>query len=146
MAAPTADVAGAGAKLEVSVTPTGASDRVAGYSCEVYRTDIGGRHREDTCLADVSAAGIPGADHATVRKAFEQMKALGEKMSAGMFHSPVNQLPPDKFPVRITHYDDAGNPTQVVELKSIAVSSVPSGDFAVPAGYTEQQIDTHGRR
>jgi hypothetical protein len=127
------------AKVDVQVTPTGASDRVAGYACQVYRTDVNGRHSTDSCLADVGDAGISGADRATLRSAFQQLKALSEKMSAGMFKSPLSQMPADKFPVRITMFDDSGK-TQVVQLKSLATSGTAPADFTVPAGYSEKEV------
>ena len=128
------------AKVDVSLMPTGASDRVGGYSCQVYRTQVNGAHVDDICLANVADAGISGGDQATLRKAFEQMRAMTEKMSAGMFRSPLNAMPLDKFPVRMTHYDDSGKIQQIVEIRSIQSGSVNGGDFAIPAGYTEQDM------
>jgi hypothetical protein len=138
-------IPGMGAKMDVSVTPTGASDRVAGYACQVYRTQVGGEHIDDICLANVADAGISGADQATVRKAFEEMRTMTEKMSGGMFRSPLASMPLDKFPVRMTHYDDSGNVRQVVQLKSVQNGGVSSGDFAIPPGYTEQDMPSLGR-
>ncbi|MDR3388639.1 MAG: DUF4412 domain-containing protein [Rudaea sp.] len=131
---------GMGAKVDVHVVPTGASDRVAGYACQVYRTEINGEHREDSCLASVADAGISATDQTALRKAFAQLNAMTEKMSAGMFKSPLNQMPTDRFPVRITQYGDDGKVTQVVQIKSIAASSISATDFAIPAGYTEHEI------
>ena len=133
----------AGAKLDVRVTPTGAADRVGSWPCQVYRTDVGDRHVDDSCLADVGAAGISGADRATVQRAFEQMKAMADKMTNGMFKSPISQLPQGKFPVKITHYDDAGK-SQVVTLKEIDTGSVSAADFAVPPGYAEKTPEVPG--
>ncbi len=133
-------VPGLGAKVDVSVTPTGTRERVGNFNCEVYRTQVGGEHMEDVCLANVADAGISGADQATLRRAFDQMKAMTEKMSNGMFHSPLRSMPSDKFPVRMTRYDDSGKPAQVVELKSLQTGGVSSADFAIPAGYTEADL------
>jgi len=127
------------AKVDVQVTPTGASDHVAGYACQVYRTDVNGRHSADSCLADVADAGISGADRNTLRSALQQLKTLSEKMSAGMFKSPINEMPADKFPVRITLFDESGK-TQIVQLKSIAMSSANATDFAIPDGYSEKEV------
>ena len=127
------------AKVDVKVTPTGASDRVAGYACQVYRTDVNGRHSADSCLADVGDAGISGADRTTLRNAFQQLKAMSDKMSAGMFKSPINAMPADKFPVKITMFDESGK-TQVVQLKSIAMSGADAADFAIPSGYSEKEV------
>jgi hypothetical protein len=132
-------IPGMGAKMDVSVTPTGVRDRVGNFNCEVYRTQVGGEHMEDVCLANVADAGISGADQATLRRAFDEMKTMTEKMSAGMFHSPLRSMPSDKFPVRMTRFDD-GKVVQVVELKSLSTGGVSGGDFAIPAGYTEADI------
>ncbi|HEX4480761.1 MAG TPA: DUF4412 domain-containing protein [Rudaea sp.] len=132
-------IPGMGAKMDVSVTPTGVRDRVGNYNCEVYRTQVGGEHMEDVCLANVSDAGISGADQATLRRAFEEMKTITEKMSNGMFHSPLNAMPADKFPVRMTRFDN-GKVAQVVELKSLTTGGVSAGDFAIPAGYSEADM------
>jgi len=133
-----------GAKVDVSVTPTGARDRVGNYTCEVYRTQINGEHHEDICLANVADAGISGADQATLRRTFEEMKAMTEKVSNGMFHSPLRSMPTDKFPVRMTRYED-GKVVQVVELKSLSTSGVPGGEFAIPAGYSEADMGSMRR-
>jgi len=134
---------GAGAQAAVRITPTGTRDRVGSWSCEVYRTEVGDSRVEDSCLADVADAGISAADRATIRRAFEQLKQMSEKMSAGMFKSPLNQLPEGKFPVKITHYDK-GEKGQTVVLANVDTGAVSASDFAIPAGYTEQEPDMHG--
>jgi hypothetical protein len=139
-------IANTSAKVDVQVTATGVSDHVAGYACQVYRTDVNGRHSADSCLAEAGDAGISAADRATLHAAFQQLKAMSEKISAGMFKSPINAMPADKFPVRITTFDESGKP-QVVQLKSIATSGADAADFAVPAGYSEKEmVATPGRR
>ena len=131
--------------VSVSVKPTGARERVGKVSCEVYRTQVNGDHREDVCLANVADAGISGADQATLRRAVDEMKALSEKASNGMFHLPLRAVPNDKFPVRMTHYE-GGRIVQIVELKSLTSGAVPGGDFAIPSGYSEgglASLDLH---
>jgi len=129
-------------QLVVRITPTGASDRVGNWPCQVYRTDVGDRHVDDMCLADSDDTGISAADRATVHRAFDHMRAMTEKMSAGMVKPPISQLPEGKFPVRITHYDESGK-TQVVTLKGLS-GSVSGSDFEIPSGYAEKQIEMHG--
>lgn len=133
---------GVGPKVSVSMTPTGASDRVGSWSCQVWRSDVGDRHADDICLANSDDAGISAADRATVHRAFDQIKALTERMTAGMARPPIAQLPEGKFPVRITHYEENGK-TQTVVLKGVS-GGVSAADFGVPAGYTEKQIEMHG--
>jgi hypothetical protein len=138
-------IPGVGANVDVSVTPTGARERVGNYNCAVYRTQINGEHHEDVCLANVADAGISGADQAALRRAFDQMKTMTEKMSNGMFRSPLRSMPTDKFPVRMTRYED-GKVVQVVELKSLTTGGVSGADFAIPAGYTEADLGSMRRR
>ena len=69
---------------------------------------------------------------------------MTEKMSNGMFHSPLRSMPADKFPVRMTRYED-GKPVQVVELKSLTTGGVSGGDFAIPAGYSEADMGSMRR-
>jgi len=133
---------GVGQKLAVRIAPTGVSDRVGGWSCQVYRTDVGDSHSSDMCLADSNEAGISAADRATVHRSFDQIKTMTEKMTAGMVRPPINELPEGKFPVRITHFEDNGK-AQTVVLKGITTSVSPA-DFGIPAGYSEKQIDMHG--
>lgn len=129
-----------GAKVDMSMTPTGAADRVAGFACQVYRTQVNGHHTGDACLADVGDAGISASDRATLREAFAKMQQMTERMSAGMFKSPVAALPGDRFPVRMTGFDDAGNVKSSADLKGISTAGISPADFAVPAGYTEQDV------
>ena len=138
-------MANMGAKIDVHLTPTGASDRVAGYTCQVYRTDVNGRHSSDSCLAEVGDAGISSADRATLRSAFQQLKAMSDKMSAGMFKSPISEMPADKFPVKIVIYGDDAGKTQTVQIKSIVSSGADAADFAIPAGYSEKEVAIPGR-
>ena len=134
---------GAASKVSVRITPTGASDRVGGWSCQVYRTEVGERRADESCMADSADAGITAADRATVHRAFDQIKAMTEKMSAGMFKAPIAQVPEGKFPVRITHYEDNGN-VQTVVLKGISSGGISASDFAIPAGYVEKEVEMHG--
>jgi hypothetical protein len=136
---------GMGAPVDVRVTPTGKSESVAGYACQVYSSSISGRHSEDSCLANAADAGISAADQATLRKAFEELKAMTEKMSAGLFKSPLSQVPSDKFPVRIVRFGNDGKAEQTVQLKSLSTGSISTGDFSIPAGYTEQDMGGMGR-
>jgi hypothetical protein len=131
---------GGGTQSVVRMIPTGVSDHVAGFQCEVYRTEIDGRHIQDSCLADSAAAGISAADRASTHLAFEQMKTFGEKMSGGNYKAPIIEMPIDKFPVQVTRYDDSGNATHVSQLKSLTTAGIGSDDFAIPTDYSEQEI------
>lgn len=127
----------------VSYAPTGQTGNVGGRACEVYAAAVNGRHVSDACLASVAASGVSGADEATLRRAFEQMKAMASKASAGMVHTAIDAMPVGKFPVRITRYDD-GKVAAISELKQLSNTAVPAGDFAVPAGYSEMQMPAFG--
>lgn len=128
----------------VSYAPTGQTSDVGGRACEVYSATVNGRHVSDACLASVAAAGVSGADEATLRHAFEQMQTLASKASAGMLHTGIDAMPAGKFPVRITRYDD-GKVAAISELRQLsAAAAAASGDFTIPAGYREMQMPAFG--
>lgn len=133
-----------GVSIDLSTKPTGAHDRVGSYACDVYSTTINGVRSSESCLTPLAAAGISAADTAGMRHAFEQLKALTEKMSAGMFKSPLSGMPTDHFPVRITNFKN-GRAGETVELKSLSTSNVPASDFAIPSGYSEETMGSMGR-
>jgi len=133
-----AAAAGAAAKFDVSYAPTGGSDRVGGLACQIFALQINGRHAADSCLADLADTTISPADRTALRQAFERIEAMSSRMSGGGFRSPISAMPAGKFPVQTTHFDDSGNVTHVSRLKALSTARVDAGDFAIPAGYTEQ--------
>lgn len=126
--------------VDVSVKPTGRRDRIGRYSCEIYSTTVNGRHVQDACLADAGTIGISATDQATLRRAFEKLKTLMNKMSAGLVKSPLSGMPTDKFPIEITHYASDGNATGSIRLQQVSQASIPASDFRIPAGYTERDM------
>ena len=127
----------------VTYAPTGRTETVAGYSCAVYSVNVGTNHSGDSCLADISSAGIDAADQATVRKVFEDLRAMAQTASAGMASSSLNQIPVGKFPVLMTRYD-AGKVVEVTQIKDVTRGAIASTDFAIPAGYSEMQMPAFG--
>ncbi len=129
-----------GGNVDVKVTPTGKRERVGKYACAIYRTTVNGRQIQDACLADAGNVGISKADQATLRHAFEQLKELMNKMSAGLARSPLSGMPTGKFPVEITQYDSRGRMKSEVRLQQVSRSAVPASDFRIPTGYTERKM------
>ncbi|HST28253.1 MAG TPA: DUF4412 domain-containing protein [Rudaea sp.] len=127
----------------LSYASTGQTGEVGGLSCEVYAMTYNSQHNGDACLASATAAGISGADEAALHRAFEQMRAMASKASAGMVHTGIVAMPAGKFPVRITRYDD-GKVAAISELKQLSSATAPAGDFAIPAGYNEMQMPAFG--
>lgn len=129
--------------VAVTYAPTGQTETIDGYSCAVYRVSVGANHNSDACLADLSAAGINAADQATVRKVFDDLRAMAQSASAGMVSSNLNQMPVGKFPVLITQYD-ADKVIGVTQIKGVDHGAIASADFAIPAGYSEMQMPAFG--
>lgn len=129
-----------GGNVKVDVTDTGKHRRVGKFSCDVYRTSLNGRRIQDACLADANETGISTADQATLRKAFEELKAFANKISAGMMKLPLGGMPSGKFPVRITHYDSDGSVRSTVQLEQLDRVAIDPGDFRIPAGYTQRTM------
>jgi len=129
-----------GGKVDVSVKPTGKHEQVGKYSCEIYSTTVNGRHIQDACLADAGSIGIPASDRATLHRAFEELKALMTRMSAGLVKSPLGGMPTGKFPVQITRFPANGGTASTIRLQQVSDSAVPASDFEIPAGYTEREM------
>ena len=127
----------------VTYAPSGQTATVAGYACAVYRVTVGENHMSDSCLADLSAAGIDAADQATVRKVFDDLRAMAQTASAGMAKSTLSQLPSGKFPVQMTRYEN-GKVADVAQIKSVSHAGVAAADFEVPAGYSEMEMPAMG--
>ncbi|MDE2257967.1 MAG: DUF4412 domain-containing protein, partial [Xanthomonadaceae bacterium] len=134
-----------GGGVSVRYAPTGQTATIDGYPCAIYQVTIGTTHRSDACLADLSAAGIDAADQATVRKVFDDLRAMAQTASAGMVNSSINQLPAGTFPVQMTRYED-GKASAVTQIKNVSHAGVAAADFEVPAGYTEKQMPAMGMR
>jgi len=127
----------------VTYAPSGQTATVAGYACAIYRVTVGANHISDSCLADLSAAGIDAADQATVRKVFDDLRAMAQTASAGMAKSALSQIPTGKFPVRMTRYED-GKVADVAQIKSVNRAAVNRADFEIPAGYSETEMPAMG--
>ena len=132
-----------GGGVSVSYAPTGQTATIDGYACAMYRVKIGDNHGSDACLADLSAAGIDATDQATVRKVFDDLRAMAQTASAGMVSSGINQLPAGKFPVQMTRYED-GKVVQVTQIKNVNHAVVAAADFEIPAGYSERETPAMG--
>ncbi len=129
--------------VAVTYAPTGQSETIDGYACTVYRVSIGTDRTSEACLADIASAGIDAADQATVRKVFDDLRAMAQTASAGMASSSLNQMPVGKFPVMMTRYD-AGKVVGVTQIKDVSHGAIASADFAIPAGYSEKQMPAFG--
>ncbi|MBS0557947.1 MAG: DUF4412 domain-containing protein [Proteobacteria bacterium] len=127
----------------VTYASTGQAATVAGYACTMFQVKAGENHISDACLADLSAAGIDAADQATVRKVFDDLRAMAQTASAGMASSSINQLPTGKFPVRMTRYED-GKIADVSQIKGVSHAAVNRADFEIPAGYSEAEMPAMG--
>jgi hypothetical protein len=127
----------------VTYTDTGKNESVAGHACTVYRITAGESHDSDACLADLADAGIDAADQATLRKVFADLRAMAKSAVAGIGASSLDQMPTDKFPVRMTRYVD-GKVAGVTRLKAITHAAAPAADFTIPAGYSEMQMPAFG--
>lgn len=132
-----------GGGAAVTYASTGKAQTIAGYPCTIYRVTVGDTHRSDACLADLSAAGIDAADQTTVRKVFDDLRAMAQTASAGMASSSINQIPTGKFPVRMTRYED-GKVADVSQIKDVNHAAVNRADFEIPAGYTEREMPAMG--
>jgi hypothetical protein len=129
----------------VTMDPTGKHETVAGHDCEVYAMSVNGSHDQDLCLADAGEVGLGAADREALHDAFAYFKRMAEKFSAGtgQVELPFDEMANGRVPLKIVVYD-GGKVQSSSELKSVATTALPAGDFVPPAGYTEQAPDLPG--
>jgi len=128
---------GATTASHVNLKPTGRSDRVHEYPCEVYRIEVNGRHKQDLCLASVADVGISAEDRAMLQRTLAQLKAMSEGRFGRNVHAPIAAVLPEKFPVKVVRYAENGKVIEILELKQLTNGGVNASDFAIPAGYTD---------
>jgi hypothetical protein len=114
---------------EIKVTPTGYTQKIAGYNCKKYMVSMMMVNSEYWLSKEV--------------KGFKEVKAMGKKMAGALSGSPTmqNQLNTmgmmeklDGFPVKTVTNMMGGSVTTT--LKTIQQKSLSKSLFAVPKGYT----------
>lgn len=110
------------AKPTSTARSLGKSDKVAGYSCDLWEvTDA--TMRVEVCLASglsMLALGLSGP--------FSTLTRGDDAWSEVLSHG---------FPLRIVVNDPSGKPMMKMEATRIEKKSVPDSEFAIPAGYTK---------
>jgi len=134
--------ASAQAGVAIEVTDTGESSTVAGRSCRIFRTKIGGRVTRETCMADPSVIELPAADRETLSACMTWSKEVSERLSKGMLAQFGNMSPfrSAMVPLRSTEIAADGS-RSTSEFSGVSTASIPAETFAVPAGYKEQKIE-----
>ena len=113
-----------------TVERTGRTDKIAGYSCEVWRiTDKEhNRLKNDICVAKgFGKAATFWVDPKEMRRSSQP--------------SWVKQLVDEGgFGLRSIHYDEAGKESSRMEVTSIEKKRLDAGLFAFPADWTKQDM------
>jgi hypothetical protein len=108
-------------KPKSKVTKKG-SDKVVGYSCDIYEIEDGAM-RTEVCVASgfsMMALGLSGP--------FSMFTAGNDAWSEVLSHG---------FPLRMIMSMPGGPPLMKMEATRIEKKSLPDSDFAIPAGYTK---------
>jgi outer membrane lipoprotein-sorting protein len=112
-------------KSKATVVKTGRSDKVAGYSCDVYEVDdpSGAMSHTELCMASglsMLAMGLTGP--------FAMFTKGNDAWSDVLSHG---------FPLRMIMRDASGAPLMKMEATKIEKKSLPDSEFEVPPGYTK---------
>lgn len=117
--------------------PTGQTQRVAGFDCQMHRLDAAARELQ-LCLADSAALGLSTAERKTVARALQLMQRLAGRLARWDISGlPLAQMDGTRLPLRILETDGA---TVVVDTQLDKVSSETLAEsvFALPQGYSQQ--------
>jgi hypothetical protein len=122
LAAVTAAAATAPTKSPAKVINTGRTDKVAGYSCDVYEIRDAGMRTEACTASGLSMLAFG------LSSPFSAFSNGNDAWSEVLGHG---------FPLRITVLDAAGAPMMKMEATRIERRTVPDADLSVPPGYTK---------
>lgn len=114
-------------KPAAKVVKTGRTDKIAGYSCDVYAIDDPATSMH---LEACSASGINLI-------AFGMSNPFGMLAKGGGNEDVLTQLVSHGFPLRIAYLDASGAPMMKMEATRVEKKSVPDSEFTVPTGYTK---------
>ena len=140
---------GGGAAVErpaPEVTPTGESDTVNGYDCDVYEVSEAGQRTNELCVAawaDIEGGREFADGMKRMAGFFEQMQETFREAGANVMDGSDNVLAHleemDGFPVRSRTYDggDLVDETTIVSSES---KSLESAMFAPPPDYRQQTM------
>jgi hypothetical protein len=134
----------AGTPPEVEMREMGSTQKIAGFRCKDVRMLVGGRPMARMCVSELDALGIPDGDRAALNAMHEGIQSM-----AAM--GPGAPSVPDVMPQGLAlKYEpegpaarDGGGPET---LKGVSRSGLDADLFAVPAGYTRQEIPDMGGR
>lgn len=129
---------GASAPRTITFAAKGGSDHVGKFSCTLYNELTNGARTAELCVA--SRDQIPFRENDI--QAFKQLAKFMEpmmKMAPKGSYTPPNIEQLHGFPVHTVSYD-GDHPTYEVTVLSVDQKSLDGAMFAVPAGYTKQDI------
>jgi len=137
---------GAGAGAAVAMTPTGESATVAGKSCKIYNTTVGGKLVAESCLGEPSAIDLSAADRATMQAAMAWAKELTDSLAKTPFGRIGDSMPfkTGGIPLRSTKIASNGA-RSTSEFTGVNNGAVAADTFTVPAGYKEEKLGMGGR-
>jgi len=129
---------GASAPKTITFQPKGGTDHVGKFTCTLYTELTNGQRTAELCATSLDQVPFKEAD----LRAFKAMAKFGESMSkmggrGGYTPPSVEQL--HGYPVHSVQYDGA-RATYEMTVLSIDQKSVDPGMFAIPAGYTKQDM------
>ena len=135
---------GGGAVVTAS---TGKTGKVAGHTCRIFHTTMAGKPIAEVCYGDLAAIKLPAADQATVHAAMKMGKDMFERIARGPMAQFAKAAPfaADGVPLRSTEFAADGS-RRTSEFAGVTTGAIAADNFAVPAGYKEQQLPMIGGR
>lgn len=126
------------AATSLRLLPTGQTQRVAGFDCQMHRLDAATRELQ-LCLADSAALGLAAAERQTVARALRLMHRLAGRLARWDISGlPLAQMDGTRLPLRILEAD--GQAVIVdTQLSRVSGEVLAASLFAVPQGYSQQR-------
>ncbi|MEM6640361.1 MAG: DUF4412 domain-containing protein [Pseudomonadota bacterium] len=115
----------------ISVSFSGDSDMIAGYSCKMASVSGLNGGTANVCVAKPNTIGLSDADYQTMNRAMEMMQKSAEQFGGGAMMPSASDL--DGVAIKVAE----GN-GKVTMLESVDTKGIDSAIFEIPAGYSRQ--------
>lgn len=126
----------------IKVTDTGRRDTVAGHACTIFRTQVGNRTVNESCMGSMSAfAELSSADRSVLQEALRVSESMMESLAQGPLASMVEASPfrGGMVPLRVVDID--GGRRDASEFAGIEKATLAADLFGVPSGYRQQKVE-----
>lgn len=121
----------------IRIEETGNKDKVSDWSCQIYDVYQGQQKVSSACMARASDLDLSQSDYGVLRGFVEFTQSMAKEMPINESSLPDIPLEGDLVPVSMQNLSGSEG---AITLGSANNDSISADDFAIPAGYQQQNL------